>query len=207
MPTITRIQQQKDANRANIYLDGKFAFGITLEVLLKYHLNIDKEISEETIEVLKNEDAEEKIYARAVNFATIRPRSEKEIRDWFKRKKVPEEVIEVVFNRLKNLNLVDDLAFAKWWIDQRQTFRLKSKRFIQFELRKKGISSEIITELLSEWGSENEENIALALATKRHKRLIHLPVDEQKKKLTQFLAARGFSWSEVKKVIDQLVEK
>lgn len=207
MPTITRIQQQKDANRANIYLDGKFAFGIPLEVLLKYHLNVDKEISSEVIEVLKNEDAEEKIYSRAVNFATIRPRSEKEIKDWFKRKKVPDDVVEVVFNRLKNLNLVDDLNFAKWWIDQRKTFRPKSKRFIQFELRKKGISSEIITELLSEWSSEDEGNIALSLGAKRHKRLTHLPVDEQRKKLTAFLAARGFSWSEVKKVIDQLVEK
>lgn len=207
MPTITRIQQQKDANRANIYLDGKFAFGITLEVLLKYHLDINKEISEETIEVLKNEDLEEKIYARAVNFSTIRPRSEKEIRDWFKRKKVPEEVIEVVFNRLNNLDLVNDLAFAKWWIEQRQTFRPKSKRFIQFELRKKGIKNEIISELLSGWGSENEESIALSLAEKRHKRLAHLPIEEQRKKLTQFLASRGFSWSEVKKVIDQIVKK
>src|SRR3989344_3786845 len=207
MPTITRIQQQKDANRANIYLDGKFAFGITIEVLLKYHLNINKEISEETIKVLKDEDIEEKIYARAVNFSTIRPRSEKEIRDWFKRKKVPEEIIEVVSKRLKNLNLVDDLNFAKWWIEQRATFRPKSKRFIQFELRKKGIKNEIIQELLSEWGSENEESIALSLATKRHRRLAHLPVEEQRKKLTAFLAARGFSWSEVKKVIDQIVEK
>lgn len=207
MPTITRIQQQKDANRANIYLDGKFAFGITLEVLLKYHLDLNKEISEETIVVLKSEDAEEKIYARAVTFSMLRPRSEKEIRDWFKRKKVPEEVVEVVFNRLKNLNLVDDVNFAKWWIEQRQTFRPKSKRFIQFELRKKGINNEIITELLAEWGSENEESIALSVATKRMKRLTHLPVDEQRKKLTQFLAGRGFSWPETKKVIDQIVEK
>ena len=78
----------------------------------------------------KRVDEEEKIYARAVNFSTIRPRSEREIRDWFKRKKVIEEVVEVVFNRLKNLDLVNDLNFAKWWIEQRQTFRPKSKRFI-----------------------------------------------------------------------------
>lgn len=207
MPTITRIQQQKDANRANIYLDGKFAFGITLEVLLKYHLNVDKEISNETIEVLKNEDVEEKIYAKVVNFSTIRPRSEKEIYDWFKRKKVPEDVAEVVFNRLKNLDLVDDLAFSKWWIEQRSTFRPKSKRAIQFELRKKGVNGEIISSLLSEWDSEDEETIALSLAQKRYKRLTHLPIEDQKKKLTQFLASRGFSWNEVKKVIDQLIGK
>lgn len=207
MPTITRIKQQKDANRTNIYLDGKFAFGIPLEILLKYHLNVDKELSEETIKVLKDEDTEERIYARAVNFSTIRPHSEKEIRDWFKRKKVPEDVVEVVFNRLKNLDLVDDLHFSKWWIEQRQTFRPKPKRFIQFELRKKGVKNEIITELLSEWGPENEESIALSIAEKRHKRLTNLPVDEQRKKLSGFLARRGFSWSKVKKVVDQLVEK
>lgn len=207
MPTITRIQQQKDANRANIYLDGKFAFGIPIEVLLKYHLNVDKEISEDLIQALKDEDVEEKVYAKAVNFSTIRPRSEREINDWFKRKKVIDEVQESVFNRLKNLNLVDDSNFAKWWIEQRLAFRPKSKRAIQFELRKKGISNEIITNLLSEWDSENEENIALALAQKRHKRLVHLPLDEQKKKLTQFLASRGFSWNEVRRVIDQLTGK
>lgn len=207
MPTITRIVQQKDQNRANIYLDGKFAFGITLEALLSHSLNVNKELSTKEINELKKEDERAKIYYRSLDFATRRPRSEWELKQWFRRKKVEDiEVIEWVIKKLQKLNLVNDLEFAKWWVEQRTAFRPKSKRALKAELAQKGIKREIVEEVLSE-SEVPEEEIALKIAEKRLARIKSLPYLDQKKKLTEFLGRRGFGWDIIKPIIDQLLRK
>lgn len=141
----------------------------------------------------------EKVYNRILRFATIRPRSEKEIKFWFQRKRVYPELAEGVFNRLKSIGLVDDVLFAKWWIDQRLTFRPKSRRALSIELRQKGVEREIISQALE---AVNDKSVAATLARGRLARLTHLPVEVRQKKLSDFLARRGFSWDVVKEVLD-----
>lgn len=141
----------------------------------------------------------EKVYNRILRFATIRPRSEKEITFWFQRKKVPSDVQNEVFNRLKSLGLVDDTAFAKWWIDQRLTFRPKSRRALSMELGQKGVDREIISQALE---AVDDKSVASSLARGRLVRLAGFPPEVRQKKLSDFLARRGFSWDVVKEVLD-----
>jgi len=206
MPLITRIVQQKDQNRANIYLDGKFAFGITLEALLKNDLHVNKELSFQCIDTLKKEDEQAKVYYRALDYATRRPHSEWEIKQWFKRKKIGESEQGLALFRLKKLNLVNDEEFAKWWVEQRTAFRPKSKRALKAELSQKGVKRDIIEEVLSE-SEVPEEEIAKKIAEKRLSRLKGLPIRDQKKKLTEFLSRRGFSWDIIKEVINQVLKQ
>ena len=142
---------------------------------------------------------EEKIYNRVLRFATLRPRSEKEVKLWFQRKRVYPELAEGVFNRLKSLSLVDDNAFAKWWVDQRLTFRPKGRRALFVELRQKGIDREVISQALE---VVDDKSVASSLARRRLLRLAHLPNEVRQKKLSDFLARRGFSWEVIKEVVD-----
>jgi len=80
-----------------------------------------------------------KISAKLLKFATVRPRSEKEIGDWLKRKKIPTSLAPGLFKRLRRLNLVDDRQFARWWIEERLEFKPKPERVLFLELRKKGL--------------------------------------------------------------------
>lgn len=146
---------------------------------------------------------EEKIYNRVLRFATLRPRSEKEITYWFQRKKVPQDLREGCFNRLKSIGLVDDIAFAKWWIDQRLTFRPKSRRALFVELRQKGVDRKIIEQALE---VVDDKSIASSLKRRRLLRLTHLPVEIRQRKLSDFLARRGFSWETIKAVVDNGVD-
>lgn len=208
MPQITRITQQKDQNRANIYLDGKFAFGVTLESLLQHGLKVNQELNTELIQELKKEDSEAKVYNHALAYATLRPRSEKEIKLWFRRKKIEDpKLIEQVFNRLKKLNLVDDLAFAKWWVEQRTVFRPKPKRVLKQELRAKGVSDDIFESAFEETETIDDLEIAKKIAAKRWERVKKLPEKEAKQKLMQFLARRGFSYDTIRQAIDEIVKK
>ena len=128
-----------------------------------------------------------------MKFATLRPRSEKEIRDWFKRKKVHESLHKELFNRLNRLELVDDKKFAKWWVEQRIAFRPKGKGGLNYELRGKGIKQEIINEILQD-SPIDEEKSARQLLEKVSYKWKDLPNREARQKKAQYLARKGFSW-------------
>lgn len=208
MPIVTRIVQQKDQNRVSVYLDGKFAFGITLESLMANGLKVSQELSSEQIDSLKNQSNKDKVFARVLQFVTSRPHSEKEVNLWFKKKKVDDpDVIKSVFDRLKKLELVDDEKFAKWWIEQRTVFRPKPKRVLKQELRMKGISDDTFENAFENTETVDDLAIAKKLAEKRWQRLKALPKKERKLKLLQFLAGRGFSYDVAKDAIDELEAK
>jgi regulatory protein len=205
MPIITSIKPQKNQKRINIYLDGKFGFGLDLENFVMLGLKVGQEISREKIEEIVKKAEFQKILDRLLVFATLRPRSIKEINDWFYRKKVHDSMKNELFNRLKRLDLVDDTSFAKWWIGQRLQFKYKSKRELALELRNKGIDKEIIDQLISELVKEgNEELNAKMLLEKRMYKWERLDKLTKRKKMGEFLARKGFDWETIKKAIGGL---
>lgn len=130
---------------------------------------------------------------KVYRFLAVRPRSEKEITDYLKRKKASPEAAEKIFSLLKQQNLIDDSAFAEWWIDQRSTFRPKGKIALKAELKQKGVSQAIIESAL-------EKINELSLAKKAiAKKKFFTP-----QKLVNFLSYRGFSWQTIKKVLGSI---
>lgn len=150
MPIITSIKPQKNlpvragGKRVNVYLDGKFGFGVDLENLVKLGLKVEKVLSDDEVKSIIQKSDFQKISDKLINFTTLRPRSEKEIELWLLRKKVGKNYHKDLWNKLKHLELVDDQKFAKWWIDQRLEFRFKSKRELEQELRVKGIKEKLL---------------------------------------------------------------
>ena len=207
MTKITRIKQQKDKNRVNIYLDDKFGFGVTLEELLKLGLKTDQELTDDQIKNIKEKDNKAKAYGNAIRFTTIRPRSEKEVELWFKRKKIEGKTAKTVLQKLKKLELVNDLEFAKWWVEQRLQFRPKSKLALKVELQQKGVDREITEQVLSQVSPEGEEEMARRIARKKLSRLSGLSEKKLKQKLTEYLARRGFSWNIIRNIVDSEYKK
>ncbi len=207
MPLITDIKLQKNKKRFNIYLDGKFAFAVSAEALAKAELAIDKEISSEKVEELIKEDEFIKFYDRVLRFLSYRPRSEKELQYWFKRKKVGSETQKLIEKKLRQYKYLDDQEFTRWWIEQRMTFRPFGKRRLSLELRQKGISKEIIEEQLGSLKNEDLSQLAEKLAKKKLKALKGLPYFEARTKLTAFLARRGFRWEIIKEVVAKTLKK
>lgn len=200
MPTITSIKPQKNKKRVNVYLDGKFAFGIDLENYMKLNLKVEDEYSEEEIAKIVKKAEFQKTYDKLLRYTTLRPRSKKEIDMWLKRKKVHESLYKGLFNRLKRLELLDDTKFAKWWVDQRNTFRPRGKRALYAELRQKGIDRKIIDKVLSAIDID-EIKIAAKLLSNKNYKWRRLKGLDKKKKMSDFLARKGFSWSVIKEVL------
>ncbi len=201
MPIITGIKQQKNKNRVNVYLDDEFGFGIDLDNFVLLHLKVDQELTEKEVEEIVKKAEFQKTYDKLLRFAMVRPRSMKEITDYFRRKKVHESMHEKLVEKLKHLELIDDAKFARWWIDQRANFKPKPKRILIQELRIKGIAKEIIDEVLGE-EVVDEEKMAGELLEKKAYKWKNLPAREARQKMSQYLAGKGFSWDVIQKVVD-----
>ena len=205
MPIITSIKSQKKKERVNVYLDDKFGFGIDLENFVILGLKVDQEVTEIEIEKIVKKAEFQKTLDKLLRFATLRPRSEGEINNYLRRKKVHESMHSQLFDRLNHLELIDDEKFAKWWVEQRQAFRPKPKRILSNELRVKGINSEIIKKVVGE-EEIDEEKMAKDLIEKRAYKWKNLEGFELKQKMSQYLAQKGFTWEIVEKVVKLSVE-
>src|SRR3972149_12228071 len=200
MPTVTSIKPQRNKRRVNIYLDNKFGFGLDLENFVKLGLKVEQELSEEKVAEIVKKGEFQKTLDKLLKFATIRPRSEKEIKDWFKRKKVHESIHKELFNRLKRLELLDDAQFALWWVGQRSQFKPRGKRALEAELRMKGIKKETIETVLRE-EEIDEVKIAKEMLANKSYKWRNLPKREASLKMSQFLFRKGFAWATIKEVL------
>lgn len=200
MRKITAIEaQKKRSNRVNIYLDGVFAFG--LERITAAWLRVGQELDEKKIEQLQVDDARERALQQAMLFLSYRARSESEIRQNLRKHEIPEAMIEETLERLRKNGLVNDEKFARAWVENRNTFRPRSRRMLAMELRQKGLDDEAIGPALSE---VDEESLAYQAAQKKANRLKSLEWNDFRKKLYEFLARRGFSYSVVTPVVTRV---
>jgi len=200
VPTITSIKKQKSFNRVNVYLDGKFGFGIDLDSFVKLNLRVEQELTEAEVGQVVKKAEFQKTYEKILKYSTLRPRSKKELTDWLKRKKIHRSIYTKLFNRLKRLELIDDYKFAQWWVSQRIQFRGKSTLEITQELHQKGIDRNIIKKILGK-SNINEDKIIVKLINKNKWRWSKYDKDLRKKKMRDYLMRRGFRWDAVKKFI------
>jgi regulatory protein len=199
MARITAIDGQKrDPNRVNVYLDGEYAF--SLARIVAAWLQEGQELSADKAASLQAEDAKERAYQQAMLFLSYRARSTAEIRQNLRRHKLPPEVIEQTIERLKAEKLADDDQFAKAWVENRSTFRPRSRRALAIELRQKGIPEEAVRSALTD---VDEETLAYEAALKRARRLESLDWNEFRVKLSEYLGRRGFSYAVAAAVVSR----
>jgi len=199
--TITAIQvQKKNRQRVNVHLDGEFAFGLTMQTALG--LTVGQMLSDEEIAALKAEDAYQVAIDAALRFLGSRPRSCWEVEQRLARRGVDQDVIERVVHRLQEIGLLDDLAFARQWIENRETFRPRSQQLLQQELRRKGVPARVVAEAMERCPVDDYESARRLAATRVH-RYQGLPRAEVYRKLGGLLARRGFSWDVVQRVLDE----
>ena len=161
-------------------------------------------------------DLFEKFYTLSLRYLTRRPRSEKELKDYLKKKfqrikAEPSEeafITQKIIDTLKQQKFLNDEEFAKWWIEQRTKFKHSSQFVIKRELLQKGISKEILASCFALDGSKaNDLEQAKILVEKKLPRYRNLEKRELYNKLGAFLARRGFDWDTIKKAIDEILGK
>jgi regulatory protein len=191
--------QARDRLRVNVYLDGKFAFGLAKVEAAR--LRLGQEIGDADLARLKSADAREKVHARALRLLARRPRSEVEVREHLQKHGAAEAEIAQELDRLRQSGLVDDQAFARLWVENRAAFRPRSKRALQVELKRKGITADMTAQALA---TADDADNAYRLAVARARRLAARPHPEFRRKLGDYLARRGFDYETIAPLVERV---
>lgn len=200
MPQVTAVKKQAKPGRVNVYLDNKFAFGLSQELAAKFGLLVGREISEEQVLAIKKGSFREKLLTAAYRYLSYRPRSEKEVRDFLVRKGFSLRKAEDAISYLKEQGYLDDRDFARWWLEQRGQFRPRGPQLLRQELVQKGVNQEIIDQALAK---VDEKKLVRKLLSQKRFRLLGRS-DQDREKLAAYLGRRGFSWPVILETLESL---
>ncbi len=181
--------QKKNPDRVNVFLDGKFAFG--LPAIIAARLKPGQLLADAEIQALQAEGSIETAYDRTLNYLSYRPRSRAEVVRYLEKRDLPEGQIETVVERLERAGLLDDEAFARYWVENRERHRPKGLRALRYELWEKGIGNEIMDRVLV---SVDVSDSAYRSAARKARQLAHLDEQSFTRKIVEYLARRGFDY-------------
>jgi regulatory protein len=199
--------QQRDKNRINVMVDGKYRFSLDILQLGDLGIKVGKEYTDAEMAKLEEESQFGKVYTRALEWVLNRPRSQRELRDYLYRKTrdtrtkeghlkkgVSPQLTERVFERLDQKGYVNDEKFAAFWIENRNVGKGISKRKLQAELQLKGVDRQIVDRLLEESARNDESELEKIIAKKRSRY-------DDDQKFMAYLARQGFSYDDIKSAL------
>jgi regulatory protein len=193
--TIAALRLQRNGRKVTVTMVGAESF--TLLLPLADGLHPGQTLSEEAIGELIGRDRLETLYRRCLALIARRPRSRTELERYLRTRKAEDAAAQEIIRRLSEQGLVDDRAFALQWVENRQAFRPRSRRALQFELRRLGVAELDVRQALD---GVREDDAALTAARKKAARLMETvrgnpkPRQTFENKLTAFLASRGFNF-------------
>jgi len=198
---ITAIKKQvKRADRYSIFVDGAYAFSLSESALIEQRLASGQELNAAQFTTLKDAAGLDKAYGQVLRYIVVRPRSEGELADYYRRKGIDEAAAEEITRRMRALGLLDDLAFARAWVANRRLLKHVSKRRLILELRQKKIDPDIIRQVLEQDEADDRQTLRELVAKKRNK----YPDDQ---KLLQYLARQGFGYDDIKSVLQESTDE
>ena len=191
MNEITDITPQvKDKRRCNIYVDGRFCCGLTLEATMKYRLKVGQIVTPERLSEIQLESEKNTAFDKALTHLSATQKTEKQVRDFLVKKGYLPAVIEYVIEKLRSYNFLNDGAYAESYVG----FAAKKKggRLIRMELRGKGIDENEIDAALDTLDEEQEIQTASAVLEKymRNKTCDK----ETLQKAYRYLMGKGFDY-------------
>jgi len=200
MAVITAIERIRFKRRADIWLDGEKAFSLSLELIAVSGLAPGRELAAEEAAALREQDEREQAVAGALRLLAMGPRSERDLRQRLRRRGIARPAVEAAIERMRELGYLDDAAFAKSYVEARQSSTPRSKRYLAFELRQKGIDKDLSAEALE---VVSDDDAAYHAAQRRLRSLHGLDHQAFQRRLGSFLAARGFGYGVARSAIER----
>jgi regulatory protein len=188
---VTSLQAQKGKrDRINVFLDGEFAFAVSLMEAANLYKG----------QQLRREGEIHLAYVQSLRYLGYRPRSEAEVRRYLGEKGALPDVVDTVVERLTKAQYLNDEEFARYWVENRTRFRPRGVRALRYELRQKGLASE---EIESAVEAQDEDAAAWSAIEGRIERWRGLDRMELRQKVAAFLSRRGFGYDVCKRAAER----
>lgn len=195
---ITRLEPLTKT-KYKVYIDERFAFVLYKGELSHYHIVEGEELSKDIFIKIKGEVILKRVKLRALHLLNQMDRTEEQLRTKLKQGNYTEDMIEEAVAYVKGFGYIDDCAYAKRFILNRQ--KEKSRKEIYAKLCQKGIDKAIIECAMEECYEDREELEAIKkLVEKKHFNPYNA-TDIEKQKIYGYLARKGFSYESIRQVI------
>jgi len=202
MKKITALRAKKGrGKRIDIFLDGKFAFSLEADVAAKEGLQVEQMLSADEVDTLTRSDHFQCCFNAAVRYLGYRPRSEAELRKKLGQRGFDRDTQEVAVTRLKDQGLVDDMAFAQFWKENRETFNPRSRWLTRLEMRRKGLDDSIIDQVVA---TIDDDDTAYRVALNKVRSLPQSDYQDFRRRLGEYLRRSGFSYGVINHTVEQL---
>lgn len=204
--------QKKDPSRVNLYIDGEFNCGISVNTIAKYSLYVGKEITQETLDELFFSELESRFFDRAMGFLDRSPKTERQVRiylkdlsfkkrgSWFDslNTEMLSKIIEKVIGKLNEYQYIDDERFAELFVTSRMKNKPRGKDVLLMELLSKGVAKETAQKVLALL-IEDEASLLKQTYQKKYKEE-KITMNDRKK--IDFLRRKGFNWDLIEQFIN-----
>ncbi|HUW09791.1 MAG TPA: RecX family transcriptional regulator [Anaerolineae bacterium] len=198
--TITKLSfQKRNSERVNVHLDGRYAFALPDIEAAK--LKRGQFLSDVEITQLRALDARQRAYERVLRLLSHRPRSEVEVQRYLKRKETPPEVIDEVLERLQREGYLDDAAFVRFWVENRERHNPRGVWALRQELRQKGVAGPLIESALE--GLDTEDGAYRAL-DRRRRRWQGMAYADYRRLAGSYLTRRGFDYAVARDALEKM---
>lgn len=203
MNEITAITPQvKDKRRCNIYVDGRFCCGLTLEATVKNRLKVGQNVAPERLAEIQLESEKDTAFDKALTHLSATRKTEKQIRSFLEGKGYLPAVVDYAVEKLRSYNFLNDGEYAEAYVEF--AARKKGGKLIRMELKNKGISDAEIDGALESLDGETELLAAKALLDKYMRGKV---ADTQTlQKAYRYLMSKGFDYEVAKRALSTLGE-
>ncbi len=202
MSKVTAIRVGRGRRKqVNIFLGGRLALHLESETAVKEGLQVGQELSDSQIEALAKSDHFHRCLNAATHYLSYRPRSESELRERLHRRGFDDDSVETVIVRLKEQGVVDDMAFAQFWKDNRESFSPRSHWLIKLELRRKGVADDLIDRVVN---VTSDEESAYRVATSKARSLPVADYQSFRQRLGGYLKRRGFGYGAINHTVERV---
>ncbi len=205
--TVTRlVAQKKNALRVSVFLDEVYAFGLYQDVLVQHGLRKGQHLSVPQQEAMLADDARFQARSVALGYLSHRARTRAEVQRRLAQAGTPDTIAEETLDWLTGRGYLDDAAYARQYAESRMRGSGYGPQRIKHELARRGVArSEVEAALLETVGDAEVRQAAQEQAEARWKTLAREPDPyKRRRKLSDFLARRGYSYDVISEVIEKL---
>ncbi len=139
----------------------------------------------------------------ALNYLTYKPRTEKEIRDYLKKKKIKKDIIENTIEKLKEYNYINDREYVKLYLKNNHLGKRFGLKKIKYDLIKRGISEKTLT-IIDQIPEENLNDYCIYHFNKVLSSTDKVPYRKRVPKIVRYLNLRGFDYQDYSSLISEI---
>lgn len=196
-------------NRVELIFDDGLIISLAYEIFLKSNLKSNQEISEAFLSKILEEDKLYQIKQQALKYLSLRAHTKNELRTKLRQKNFEPQLINIVLDELEKGKFIDDASFAHHFAEEKIKASRWGKNKIKAELMKRGVSSQIISNVIDEkFGEDSEIEAGLELAMKKYRNLASRKLDQKKilNSIYSFLISRGYDYDACKQIVRRLFD-